>query len=741
MPDFSARLRAAFLYLVGAVIAVGVAVEAQAHVITLQVRDTEGAPLPARVHVVDGNGASWPAGPDSTAFAYYGSTYMRAYFYTAGDDTIPLVPGTTRIAISHGFEYAPFRTVMNLHSDTTLVVTLPRLIDLNSMGWFSGDAHVHTHHPPVDYQIDAQDSHFLAGVEGVNMTWLLDNGYNFRGGADPASSAAATLYYSTEFRNQAYGHVALLGLKDSLTYGCCLPPEAAYPMLTDLRAEWSPEADEAMSLCHPINGANFYDDNGWPAWGLAREIPVLAANGTLDVYDIASYGNLNDVQVKDWYALLNCGFQVPAGGGTDSRIDSYFIKPMGGYRSYVREPGPSNTPSDYVLGLRAGRSFVTNFPFILDFTVNGVEAGSEVLVSGPSVSAAVHFRVFSVVGVQTAKVIRNGEVVQTVNLTPSIGATDQTIDTTIQLDRSSWVAVRVDGTTNNPVAASPALFAHTSPVYFTMDALPQQSTVAAAHWLDWIDSLGVFVEMRGGWADEDHRVNVLSALENARNSYRAHFHVPPGNFALLAPDHGDTLLTGAPLHFDWEDASDPEPGDRVSYQLTIAGDSLFIGGSSQPATLQSELTLTNPFLIPNRFYYWRVQAIDRGNLRTVCTPGKRRFYWKQNTADAPTLLPERAPELWVWPNPSTVDVGLRPSVPLSEAWAIEILGIDGRRLARTGPGGEGSDVIRKRRNDLFVWSGRDAAGHRLASGSYYVRLVPLDGKSPNPPATRVLLVR
>ncbi|MCC7142005.1 MAG: CehA/McbA family metallohydrolase [Candidatus Eisenbacteria bacterium] len=731
--------------IIGAALCLVVANVAEAHLLTLQVRDANAQPLHARVHVIDGTGASYPPAADSLAMSYYGGDHMRAYFYTAGDAVMDLPTGATTVTIGHGFEHRPRRFTLNLSADDTLTVTMPREIDMASLGWFSGDNHVHTYHQPLDYHVDPAEAHRICAAEDLNLTWLLDNGRYFIGGPDPTSTPNCVTYYATEHRNQAFGHVALLGLKDNLSLGCCTPPEAAYPMLTDLREEWAPQPDEAMSLCHPINGAGFFDDGGWPAWGLGREIPVMAALGALDSYDIVSYGNAGDVQVADWYRLLNCGFRIPASAGTDCRINSYFMRPAGGFRTYVKQPGMVNDPSAFVQNLRQGKSFVTNYPLLLDFMVDGQEAGSMINMTGPSGVVSVHFRVVSLLGVGSAKIIRNGEIVQTIPLSQSSNGTDQVVDTTVQILGSSWIAVRIDGMTAHQTAVNNQLFAHSSPVYVYVDSTPQQSTVDAGYFRRWIDDLMLFVEMRGGWVNEDDRLHVFQRLDDARSVYRNHFHFPPGSFSLLSPSEGDTVAVGGPIHFDWTDAVDPEAGDRVRYQLTIASDSLFITGISQPLVDESELVVSDPLLIPNRTYWWRVKAIDYGNLTTMSTPTKRRFIWRTNPVDTPDAdLPSGAGHerltAWIWPNPSGTDIGIRPSRPLDDDWTIDVLSVDGRRVAALDQSG-GPSAILRRPDGVYVWRTRDDQGRRMPSGSYFIRLAPRHGSGADVIRQRVLLIR
>ena len=74
-----------------------------------------------------------------------------------------------------------------------------------------------------------------------------------------------------------------------------------------------------------------------------------------------------------WYQLLNCGFRIHATAGTDCFLNNLGSPPPGIHRVYVHHDGPLNY-TDWIDGLKAGKSFVTNGP-MLTFTVNGSPPG------------------------------------------------------------------------------------------------------------------------------------------------------------------------------------------------------------------------------------------------------------------------------------------------------------------------------------------------------------------------------
>ena len=78
-----------------------------------------------------------------------------------------------------------------------------------------------------------------------------------------------------------------------------------------------------------------------------------------------------------WYRLLNCGFRIAAGAGTDAFPNFASLRgPTGLVRVYVRAGERLEHPA-FLQGLSAGRTFVTNAP-LLWFAVDGKKAGETI---------------------------------------------------------------------------------------------------------------------------------------------------------------------------------------------------------------------------------------------------------------------------------------------------------------------------------------------------------------------------
>ena len=86
-----------------------------------------------------------------------------------------------------------------------------------------------------------------------------------------------------------------------------------------------------VTYMHPISGGarDVFDTNLG-----AKESVVTAALGALDTMDILPYG---DPAYQLWYTLLNCGFRIAAGAGTDAFTNWRAInRPPGGSRQQAR---------------------------------------------------------------------------------------------------------------------------------------------------------------------------------------------------------------------------------------------------------------------------------------------------------------------------------------------------------------------------------------------------------------------
>ena len=138
-------------------------------------------------------------------------------------------------------------------------------------------------------------------------------------------------------------------------------------------------------------------------------------------------------------------------------LNLYRTMAVGTTRVYVRTGEQLNWPV-YIEGLREGRSFVTNGPF-LDFEVGGAGPG-RVVSSG---TATWTLDLATATSVDTVDIIVNGRVVASHPGMSSPGRRSYSGE--IELPRGGWVAARGRGGATRWPSMDEAPFAHTAPVW------------------------------------------------------------------------------------------------------------------------------------------------------------------------------------------------------------------------------------------------------------------------------------
>ncbi len=188
------------------------------HVLTIIILDGQtGERFPARCSVVDADG-EYPYQPPA-ASCFYHAPYLSSpgYFYSNGRSVLLVPEGPAEVTVTRGFEYETSVDTVGVRSDTTVTYRLDRWIDMNSLGFYSGDCHTHVHHSGGIYTVEPDDALFMAQAEGLNVINCLDQSYFFTGGPDTCSTPDCIVYMSEEHRSCVYGHSGLLGLSTLVT--------------------------------------------------------------------------------------------------------------------------------------------------------------------------------------------------------------------------------------------------------------------------------------------------------------------------------------------------------------------------------------------------------------------------------------------------------------------------------------------------------------------------------------------
>jgi hypothetical protein len=364
------------------------------------------------------------------------------------------------------------------------------------------------------FQARAEDLHVVENLI-VNKEQRIPDIDYFRVGPDPASSPSLLLMHAQEFHTSFWGHLRLLGLRSHYL----LPDYAGYPntaaaslALTNAAvADLAHEQRALVGYVHPFDTKPDPADTTAP---LRYELPVDVALGKVDYLEVMGYSD-HLITSEIWYRLLNCGFRLPAGAGTDAFPNFASLRgPPGLVRMFVQS-GAALDHRRWLAGLKAGRTFVTNGP-VLELSLAGRGVGEEIELPAGSHRLMARVRLRSNVPIDHLEIIGNGKVVASI---PMRGGTAATDSVPIPANASGWYLLRA----YSDHATLPILdlypFASTSPIYVTVAGAPVHSTDDAAFFVGWIERVEEATRSSTAWNRPEEQAAVLRTLAEARTVF------------------------------------------------------------------------------------------------------------------------------------------------------------------------------------------------------------------------------
>jgi hypothetical protein len=532
-----------------------------------------GTPLSARCRIVDSAGKNrYP--PPSTSFYHSAS---GGYFYANGSISCAVPAGPTTLTLKRGIEYREVSLSLNMTADTSIVIGLERIVSMDMLGWFSGDAHTHINHAGGYYILDPEDALLMAGAEGLNIVNCLDNSYYFTGAPASCSTPERIVFMSEEMRSSSYGHYGLVGLKSLV-----LPVSSIWwPLAMDIADSAHAQQGALVIAAHPSPTTDFIQVEAWPGSGIARELPVDCISRRVDAIDVMSYSNFQSggVDLDMWYRLLNCGFRIPASAGTDATANRLDSNPVGGFRVYVRTGDDGFRADSWFEGLAAGRTFVTNGPLITRFEVGGRASGDSCFYAHPGAVVSGRVSMESAYPIDRIEIVRNGGVELTLRLQPSRSSVDTSFSFSLQ--ESSWIAARVIGAKRGWIVPGDSLFAHASPVYCTVADQPILVRDDAAYLAQWIEDLDLLVRAKGQWSNPSQSARVLGELAAARSWYE--------ELAYGSVVEAGGALRNAPPALSCRNSPNPFSGATV-IEFDVSVDPSRAGEASSTVSGQSEIS-------------------------------------------------------------------------------------------------------------------------------------------------------
>ena len=479
--------------------------------------DEKGQTMPGRVQLVAADKRAYA--PDD-GFARVMAITETHYFHTSGEFDVEVPAGQTELTAVRGFERWPAGKRIEVAAGQTTTVTLmpSRIVDMPATGWYSGDTHAHDlhqgrfglTHQTLFAQSLAEDLHVTNVLIHMDGTRLMGRWEDLTGEPSPLSTRTHLLQFSEEFRG-SLGHIGMLGLKNyilPLVGGANNTPyeqvASDTPYLDGARAQGG-----IAGFMHPYT-ASAPEPGGWAG----SLIPVDIALGKGDFYDVASLYSDEMASAEMYYRLLNCGFRLPATGGTDNFPDVWRDPPPGTDRTYAKVEGPLTLQS-WMAAVKAGRTFATTGPILL-LTVNDKTPGEELrLAANAPATVRVRTGVHSIATVGAVELLVNGTVVQpTQFIKDSTGG--QVYD--VSIPDGGWIAARVRGPAS-PYLGDSIAFAQTTPVWVVREGKPPFVKTDDAKFLAAVVDAIWARASRSSWRSDAERAAFKAEIDRAKAVY------------------------------------------------------------------------------------------------------------------------------------------------------------------------------------------------------------------------------
>ena len=371
---------------------------------------------------------------DNEGRFHYGS-------YIPGEVTIDLPLGRVYVEASKGFETKPVRKVVRVSKGTRrITIALEKVLPWRERGWVTADTHVHFLSPPTAQLEGAAEGvnviNLLASQWGELMTNVGDfDGKTTFGSREAGGDGEWLVRVGSENRQHVLGHISLLGYNGELISPMCAggPDEAALGDPVDvLLTEWA-------RRCRAQGGLAVFPHFPQPR----AENAAALLHGDVDAIEMCSIGNeltgISPYSLSDWYRYLNCGYHYPAVAGTDKMAATTAV---GTIRTYAHIGDDREfTYQSWMDAVRSGHTFVSYGPLI-ELRVDGQVPGAHIAMGSAGGRVEVEYELASVaIPMTRVELIANGEIRES----RAIGRTAAHGHWSVDLDRSSWVALLVRG--------------------------------------------------------------------------------------------------------------------------------------------------------------------------------------------------------------------------------------------------------------------------------------------------------
>ncbi len=442
---------------------------------------------------------------------------VHACTYINGDTTIKLPQGKVYIEISKGFEIRPLRKMVEVTGKTEEVtLELERVLPWRSKGWVTADTHVHFL-SPISALLEGSAEgvniiNLLASQWGELMTNVGDfDGKNTWGSLQTGGDGEHLVRVGSENRQHVLGHISLLGYQGRLIAPMTTggPDESALgDPIESLLTEWARQ-------CHQQEGLVVLPHFPNPRLEHAASI----VSGDIDAIEMTAwedlYNGIDPYSLSDWYRYLNCGYLVPAVGGTDKMTSATAV---GTVRTYARiDPALGFDYETWKSAIRRKETFVTYGP-LLEFFVDGKPMGSQIEMTKKGGTLDIIWQAASVtVPMSRVELVVNGEIRESQAVDPW----DASGQWSIKLKQSSWLALLVRG---HYADRREIITAHSTPVMVKLGGSPLLAAADAVTILEQIEGALAYLDTVGTRAEDRVYKRMRLVLEASHRELHNRMH-------------------------------------------------------------------------------------------------------------------------------------------------------------------------------------------------------------------------
>ncbi len=251
------------------------------------------------------------------------------------------------------------------------------------------------------------------------------------------------------------------------------------------------------------------------AAALTHAVPAEVDAGKVAYIEVVGFSD-HKATAEVWYRLLNLGFRLPAGAGTDAMANYASLRGPVGLNRVFLDTGGRRDATSLREALRAGRTVASNGP-LLALRIGAAAPGDTVMRAG---AGREPYRVAlrSPVPVDHLELVMNGRVVESFDLPGDRRRFDSS--GWIDIPVGGWLLLRAWNDGADPRVLDLYPYATTSPVWLALPGGAPPSPGDAAYFAAWRERVIAATGARTDYNDAAERRDTAEYLTRALRAFR-----------------------------------------------------------------------------------------------------------------------------------------------------------------------------------------------------------------------------